>query len=218
MLFHCTVIADLERDGFTWARRAASADIAGLDSLAGNHRNALDIEQVVALLNESPLRSLVRDALGVSAFCVRGILFDKTRASNWGVPWHQDLSIAVRERVEFPGFGPWSIKAGIQHAVAPASVLTRMVATRIHIDPCGPNDGPLRVVARTHLAKLRDDAAHAGTDDYTLCTAERGDVLLMRPLLLHASTKASSPSRRRVLHLEWASDPLPPPLRWRWMK
>ena len=88
---------------------------------------------------------------------------------------------------------------------------------QLHLDDCGPQDGPLRVVPGTHHATLTDDEVSAATHGgFITCVARRGDVLLMRPLLLHSSLKAASPSRRRVLHLEWAADPLPLPLRWRW--
>ena len=42
---------------------------------------------------------------------VRILVFDKTRDRNWGVAWHQDRTIAVRSRVDLPGFGPWSVKS-----------------------------------------------------------------------------------------------------------
>jgi hypothetical protein len=46
------------------------------------------------------------------------------------------------------------------------------------------------------------------------CVAERGDVLLMRPLILHASSTAQRPRRRRVIHLEYAAGPLPGGVEW----
>jgi ectoine hydroxylase-related dioxygenase (phytanoyl-CoA dioxygenase family) len=46
------------------------------------------------------------------------------------------------------------------------------------------------------------------------CVAKKGDVILMRPLLLHASSAARVASRRRVLHLEFAADDLPGNLEW----
>ncbi len=41
---------------------------------------------------------------------VRAIYFDKTSEANWSVAWHQDKTIAVKEKVNIPGFEPWSIK------------------------------------------------------------------------------------------------------------
>lgn len=36
---------------------------------------------------------------------VKGIVFDKTPAANWKVPWHQDLTICVERRIDVNGFG-----------------------------------------------------------------------------------------------------------------
>lgn len=207
------LIAELETNGFTWARGVAST-LPVLETIRGGLRNGLDDERITSFVRQPWLRALVTEALEGNPFCVRAIVFDKKRGSNWGVPWHHDLAIAVHQRVEVSGFGPWSTKAGVPHTLAPDSVLARMVATRIHLDECGAADGPLRVIAGTHRARMIDDTTPEGA--VTECIAQRGDVLLMRPLLLHSSPKAIAPTHRRVLHLEWANAPLPSPLRWRW--
>ena len=72
---------------------------------------------------------------------MRGLYFDKLPEANWKVPWHQDLSIAVRARLDVEGFGPWTEKAGVLHAQAPAAVLERMLAVRVHLDDCGRENG-----------------------------------------------------------------------------
>jgi ectoine hydroxylase-related dioxygenase (phytanoyl-CoA dioxygenase family) len=93
-----------------------------------------------------------------------------------------------------------------------------MVSTRIHLDACDEDNGPLRVIGGSHRFGRLSEAAVDGhtVAPPTVCTADLGDVLLMKPLLLHASSKARTPSRRRVLHLEWACEALPAPLSWRW--
>jgi hypothetical protein len=58
--------------------------------------------------------------------------------------------------------------------------------------------------------------ARIGTVEPMLLPAKRGDVLLMSPLLLHGSERARVPTRRRVLHLEWAAFDLPGGLHWAW--
>ncbi len=147
----------------------------------------------------------------------RAILFDKHPRANWSVPWHQDTTIAVRQRREVRGFGPWSIKAGVVHVRPPARVLERMLTVRIHLDNCAADTGALQAVPGSHLAGLLDDdamnACLARTAPVT-CACRAGDVLLMRPLLLHASAAGSRDSHRRVIHLEFASQPLPAGLEW----
>jgi ectoine hydroxylase-related dioxygenase (phytanoyl-CoA dioxygenase family) len=133
------------------------------------------------------------------------------------VTWHQDLAIAVKERVDTPGFGPWSLKDGVAHAHAPAGVLQRMLAVRIHLDDADCTNGALRVIPGSHLAGKLTDAAMeklVATGKQVMCTARAGDALVMRPLLLHASSRAVVPSRRRVVHIEYAIDELASPLQW----
>jgi ectoine hydroxylase-related dioxygenase (phytanoyl-CoA dioxygenase family) len=48
-----------------------------------------------------------------------------------------------------------------------------------------------------------------------ICCLDAGDALIMRPLLLHASSPARKAHHRRVIHLEFApADLLPPGLHW----
>ena len=142
---------------------------------------------------------------------------DKSPTRNWLVALHQDLSIPVRERITHPDCTGWSEKEGVLFVQPPLSVLESLVAVRVHLDECGPGAGPLRVVPGSHRhGRLSDSEARhqRQTNGETECFAKRGDVLLMRPLLLHASSKATAPSRRRVLHFLFGPAQLPHALRW----
>ena len=44
-------------------------------------------------------------------------------------------------RVESPGYGPWTVKAGIAHVRPPIGVLEGMLTLRVHLDDCGPGRG-----------------------------------------------------------------------------
>jgi ectoine hydroxylase-related dioxygenase (phytanoyl-CoA dioxygenase family) len=181
-------------------------------------RDALrSLPEIRELANSAELLDLVRPVLGSDAFAVRGLLFDKTPGANWGVPWHQDLTIAVKERVEVVGFGPWTVKAGVTHVRPPVEVLEGMVTLRVHLDSCDALSGPLRVLPASHsLGRLGAEATRIRLerDAAVECLVEAGGVVMMRPLLLHASSAAISPSRRRVIHLEYAAAPLPGGLEW----
>lgn len=83
---------------------------------------------------ETSLRNLVEPILGEKAFPVRGIFFDKNPQANWGVPWHQDVTIAVKQRIDTSGFAPWTIKGGVYHVQPPIPILERMLTLRIHLD------------------------------------------------------------------------------------
>jgi hypothetical protein len=148
---------------------------------------------------------------------VRAIFFDKSPDTNWLVTWHQDLTIAVREKREVPGFGPWSVKEGISHVQPPLELLEHMLTLRLHLDDADAGNGTLRVLPGSHtLGKLDSDriqSLRTESPDH-LCTANAGDVLMMRPLLLHASGKSTSTRHRRILHVEFADFDLPDGLQW----
>lgn len=172
---------------------------------------------VAALASAAPIRALVEPVLGNAAFPVRGLLFDKTPQANWKVPWHQDRTIAVARRRDAAGFGPWTMKAGIVHVEPPVEILQRMLAVRLHLDASDAANGPLRVIAGSHAlgrltaAQVRHEIEAAPS---ITCLVPAGGALLMRPLLLHASSAARSPRHRRVIHLEFASCALPGGLAW----
>lgn len=161
---------------------------------------------------------LVHPWLGKGAFPVRMVYFDKTPTANWKVPWHQDTSIVVERRVEEPGFSAWSVKEGMVHVHAPAALLETMLTVRLHLDDCLASNGPLRVLRGSHRQGVLDEvglrAARAIHEEVT-CTVERGGAVVMRPLIVHASSAATAPGHRRVLHVEYAAGPLPGGLRWR---
>jgi len=214
---------DLKRDGFvilTDVIPASRADalaeaLAGLGAGYGM-RNLLRACPAVAELADD-LKALVAPVLGEGAFAARGIFFDKSPGANWEVGWHQDLSIAVAERIDAPGFGGWSIKRGVPHVQPPVAVLERMLTVRLHLDDCGADNGPLRVLRGSHAhGRLTDEQTErwVQTGDVVACLVPKGGALLMRPLLLHASAPAEAPRHRRVIHLEYAAEPLPHGLRW----
>jgi ectoine hydroxylase-related dioxygenase (phytanoyl-CoA dioxygenase family) len=148
---------------------------------------------------------------------VRAIYFDKSAATNWLVGWHQDLTVAARARVDVPGFGSWSVKEGVPHVRAPVAVLEQMLSVRIHLDDCEESNGALRVLPGTHrLGRLSSEQIHELRNNHpeVVCHASAGDVMLMRPLLLHASGKSAETGHRRVLHIEYAGHDLPGGLHW----
>ena len=189
------------------------------DGARGGLRNVFDIPAVTELARDPVIRDAAEALLGSECFAARAILFDKTPAANWKVAWHQDLTIAVADRRDVPGFGPWSVKAGVIHVQPPREILERMVAVRVHLDPCGVENGPVRVLAGSHRnGKLGADAVaqYRAQVEEVACIVPRGGLLVMRPLLLHASSPAGASDHRRVLHLEFASGLLPEGLAWRW--
>jgi len=191
------------------------AALATLDARHGLRNLLRNCPEVVSLA--AGLKPLVASHLGDSAFPVRGLFFDKIPGANWEVGWHQDLSIAVAERMDVPGFSGWSVKQGVVHVQPPAIVLENMLTLRLHLDDCDADNGPLRVLRGSHRhGRLTDEQISQLKHECeeVTCIVPAGGVLMMRPLLLHASSPAKMPRHRRVIQLEYAAQPLPSPLRW----
>jgi ectoine hydroxylase-related dioxygenase (phytanoyl-CoA dioxygenase family) len=171
-------------------------------------RHAMRLAPVSAIAGNHLLAEIACEILGTKAFPFRATLFDKSSQSNWLVVWHQDTAVPIRERVEVPGWGPWSVKENIDYAHAPAGTLSQVLALRIHFDDSSAENGPLRVLPRTHtLGVLSDDGIHdlAARITPVDCVVAKGGVVAMRPLLVHASSKSRSEIPRRVLHIEYAA-------------
>ena len=219
-------LSSLERDGFVLIPNVLNDDVVDrlIISLEAEHKNNHAIRnllqvvpEVRQLVESATVRALVEPVLCPAAFAARGLFFDKTPEANWKVPWHQDLTIAVRSRIEAPGFGPWSVKSGVHHVQPPTEILEPMVTVRLNLDDCTEQNGPLRVLPESHrFGKLTPGAIRELRDRTSAvsCVAKRGGALLMRPLLLHASSRALSPYHRRIIHLEFAAELLPEGLEW----
>jgi ectoine hydroxylase-related dioxygenase (phytanoyl-CoA dioxygenase family) len=170
-------------------------------------RHAMKLPAVASLAQDPRLMKIARGTLGVDAFPFRATLFDKSPTANWLVVWHQDTALPFEERREIPGWGPWSVKDGVNYAHAPATALSQVLALRVHLDDSTDENGPLRVLPETHtLGVLTDESLHdlstriAAID----CLVPQGGVLAMRPLIVHASSKSQTHAPRRVLHIEYA--------------
>lgn len=179
-------------------------------------RNVLSLWPDAAdVWRQPPLPEIVTAVLGTEAGLVRGLYFDKPPEGAWALPWHRDLTIAVRDnRLPSTSFLKPTVKAGVPHVEAPPEILEKMLTMRIHLDLVTEENGPLKVLPGSHLSRKgpADDAAAPVT-----ILAGCGDVLFMRPLLAHASNHSSPGTRRhrRILHLEFAATrQLPDEYRW----
>ena len=165
-----------------------------------------------------PIGEIAAAVLGPEAHPVRAILLDKTVETNWALGWHQDRTIAVRERVCADGFGPWTVKSGLIQVEPPFDILKRMVTVRVHLDVVDKSNAPLRIVPGSHMLGRMPEAEierTVATLGERLCLAERGDIWLYATPIVHASLAADPPRRRRVLQVDYSADTAPGPLAWR---
>jgi ectoine hydroxylase-related dioxygenase (phytanoyl-CoA dioxygenase family) len=231
-----TLVREIETNGFTIVDRYLDADSIeipiqdltdlNLTASRAGVRNLLELVPNVRLLAHShKIRSLVEPILGGTARLVRGIFFDKQPGVNWKVPWHQDLTIAVKQRLDLPDYHPWSVKAGIPHVQPPIAILEQMLTVRIHLDRTDESNGALKVIPGSHCQgrlKAIDIDRYKQNNPMISIDCEAGGILLMRPLLLHASSMATRSSQsavnssmhRRVIHLEYAAAQLAGGLDW----
>lgn len=202
------------------ARAADHSESVSNSSGTYGLRNLTDVVPEIAELVRHPeVVELVQNVIGGEPFLVRSTLFDETPGANWGVFWHQDLSIAVEERQDVAGFSAWTRKAGVQCVQPPVEIMQQILTVRLHLDDCLATNGALKVLPGTHkLSKLTTDAVEAQQQrgSEVVCEVAAGGAVLMRPLLLHASSPMDVETSRRVIHFEFASLELPPPLRWRY--
>lgn len=211
----------IENDGFALAQDVFAdeeldhllADIrgAGAKRSRAGVRHLLRFDPVARLARSAQLTEFVREVLGENGFPYRATLFDKSPVSNWLVAWHQDTALPLREKLELPGWGPWSLKDGITYGHAPASVLQQILALRVHLNDSTLENGPLRILPGSHThGILTDDSIRALASGITPvdCTVPKGGIVAMRPLLVHGSSKSQSEMPRMVLHIEYAASPL----------
>ncbi|HEX8956577.1 MAG TPA: phytanoyl-CoA dioxygenase family protein [Burkholderiaceae bacterium] len=199
------------------AIEAIEDEVRNLPVLGAGMRNLLSFDWCRALalhLAMEPFLQLLDPRAVVPVQCT---YFEKSSDKNWLVAAHQDLSIPVAERIERPELRGWSRKDGMWFVQAPVEVMSRMLVLRLHLDFCGPDDGPLNVVPGSHtVGRLSDEQALRLRDEIgeEPCHANRGDILAMRPLLLHASSRSRGTSKRRVLHFLFGPAELPLGLAW----
>ncbi len=180
-------------------------------------RNALSIPEICSLACSQAIVSLANAVLNADARPVKAFLFDKTPEANWKVAWHQDLTIAVKKQQPATGFSNWSEKAGVVHVQPPVEILENLLTLRIHLDNCDRHNGALKIIPGSHRygkIALTDIERWKESSQVLTCEVKAGDILIMRPLLLHSSSPSINPTHRRVLHIEYSAINLPDGLEW----
>ena len=228
-LARCAVgVTSIDRKAFEQAGFARAGDVlseAALTELAplfdrlgsakAGHR--LPPAALAGLLSIDTLTALLTPLFGAEPRPVRALLFDKHAENNWALGWHQDRTIELAARIDTPGFGPWTIKAGRHHVAPPIALLEAMITVRLHLDSVDSQNAPLLVAPGSHrLGRILEPdisatVARCGT---VCCLAERGSVWVHSTPILHASDPAENPRHRRVVQIDFAALDLPNGLHW----
>ncbi|EDP70051.1 hypothetical protein FBALC1_10977 [Flavobacteriales bacterium ALC-1] len=148
-------------------------------------------------------------------FLTKAIYFDKPPNSNWFVAYHQDISISVNTKADIDKYSNWTLKKKAYGVHPPIDILKNTITIRIHLDDTTKGNGALKVIPYSHKnGIIRKDSKHWKLENEVICEIKKGGVMIMKPLLLHASGKTNNNQRRRVIHLEFNSINLPKPIEW----
>lgn len=199
--------------------------IEKIDSIRPTFRKSNDLFAIRQFLKEIPdikeliftpaLNGIIEDFFGKNFFIVKSIYFDKPEQSNWFVAYHQDLTISVDQKIVIEGYGPWTTKQDQFAVQPPLSVLENIYTLRIHLDDTDEANGALKVIPESHSKGIyRAESIDWQKEQETFCPVKKGGVMIMRPLLLHASNKTTNHNRRRVIHIELANVELAEELEW----
>lgn len=196
-----------------------------LDTSKPTFRKTNDLFAIRQFLKEAPdlipliftkrLASIISELFSEDYILVKSIYFDKPGESNWFVSYHQDLTISVDKKVTIDGYGPWTIKQNQFAVQPPLDILESNFTIRIHLDDTNEYNGALRVIPGSHSKGIvRPETINWNDDKEETCMVPKGGIMIMKPLLLHASSRTANNQKRRVIHLEFSNKELPEPLKW----
>lgn len=185
------------------------------DDLFAIRQFVKEFPKIKELIFNKKLLNVIEEIGGKDYFVTKSIFFDKPEASNWFVSYHQDLTISVDKKENLEGFGPWTTKYNQYAVQPPIGIIENIFTIRIHLDDTDENNGALKVIDKSHLKKIyRPETINWENEKESVCNVKSGGIMLMKPLLLHSSSKTKNNKRRRVIHIEFSNKELPNPLTW----
>ncbi len=161
------------------------------------------------------LKSVINSLFGDDYFVVKSIYFDKPEKSNWFVSYHQDLTISVNKKVDLQGYSGWTHKQNQFAVQPPVNILESIFTIRIHLDDTDGHNGALKIIPSSHSNGVqRIDDTDFAIKEEQICSVPAGGIMIMRPLLFHASNRTTNNKRRRVIHIEFSNQCLPEGILW----
>lgn len=174
-----------------------------------------EVPALAQLIFNDNLRHIL-DRIQPGSFVSKAIFLDKTPEKNWAVQWHQDIIIHVDKQEPLEGYTAWTKKRTGYGVCPPERILAQITTIRIHLDATDESNGVLKVIpgSHHHLLSSEEIQTLANNSIPVMCDVLAGGIHIMKPLLLHASNKATSNKPRRVLHLEFCATKLDGNLAW----
>ncbi|WP_316834564.1 phytanoyl-CoA dioxygenase family protein [Pedobacter nutrimenti] len=174
-----------------------------------------ELPGAIELIFTADFKALIQDLFGKDYCIVKSIYFDKPEQSNWFVSYHQDLTISVDKKVELEGYGMWTVKQNQFAVQPPLDILKKIYTVRIHLDDTDENNGALKVIPGSHLKEIyRSEDIDWSIESEVSCNVPKGGIMIMKPLLMHSSSRTTSNHKRRVIHIEFCNQELHPDLKW----
>jgi len=174
-----------------------------------------EVPDVKPVIFNNKLKELIESVFGSDYLVVKSIYFDKPEQSNWFVVWHQDLTISVNEKVELQGYSSWTSKHNQFAVQPPLEILEDNFTIRIHLDDTNASNGALKVLPGSHQKNIyRSENINWSVEQETICEVKCGGIMIMRPLLMHASDRTVNEQKRRVIHIEFSRAELPDEIKW----
>jgi hypothetical protein len=201
------IIEAIEQVNGTNEKFRKSADLFAI-------RQFLKEVNVIDLLFNENLKTVIRGLAGNNYFLVKSIYFDKPELSNWFVAFHQDLTISVDKKVDLGNFGPWTTKQDQFAVQPPVKFLENIVTIRIHLDNTNAENGALKVIPGSHHKGICRIEQMEKNREEKVCEVNKGGIMIMKPLLFHSSGRSTGNSKRRVIHLEFSNLNLPGGINW----
>lgn len=174
-----------------------------------------EIPESISYIFNKKLKEIITTNFSNNCFITKSIYFDKPEKSNWFVSYHQDLTISVNKKIEIENFENWTNKQNQYAVQPPKEILENNFTIRIHLDKTTKENGALKVLNKSHKKGIfRTERVNIENETETICEVEKGGIMVMKPLLFHASNKTTNNERRRVIHLEFSNQILPNELEW----
>jgi ectoine hydroxylase-related dioxygenase (phytanoyl-CoA dioxygenase family) len=174
-----------------------------------------EIPETLPYVFNHNLLEFIKTNFGQNYFITKTIYFDKPEKSNWFVSYHQDLTISVNKKIVVKHFENWTVKLNQFAVQPPKEILENNFTVRIHLDRTTKDNGALKVLNASHKKGIsRVENINFNEEIETICEVEKGGIMIMKPLLFHASNKTTNNERRRVIHIEFSNQILPNELEW----
>ncbi|MDX1959864.1 MAG: phytanoyl-CoA dioxygenase family protein [Leptospiraceae bacterium] len=224
---------EIQENGFTFIPEVYSVDevreiiylIDNADKTNDTFRKSSDLFAIRQFLKEIPksvnlifnknLKLIIEEIFGKDYFVVKSIYFDKPEDSNWYVNYHQDLTISVDVKAELEGFSLWTSKQNQFAVQPPIEILKSIFTIRIHLDDTDSENGALKVIPKSHSKEIyKHNHSDWETENEVVCEVSKGGIMIMKPLLLHSSSRTTNNKKRRVIHIEFSNKELPTEVNW----